>query len=178
MRMVCHLTLPHNAHGMFWHGINLHWAYTTLLPGIRRKTVCPHQAKDILHDGFLRFALTTSPHRNEEPHAYLRTIVQNLLLEQYRKDSYFADYQQQADLEEPASVSTEHLADIKQRLALVTQIIQDLPPRCRQVFIMYRIEGHAQKDIAEQMQISLNMVERHLIRALLDLRAAREKFLK
>lgn len=163
---------------MFWHGINLHWAYTTLLPGIRRKTVCPHQAKDILHDGFLRFALTTSPHRNQEPHAYLRTIVQNLILEQYRKDSYFADYQQQTELEEPATVSAEHLADIKQRLELVTQIIQDLPPKCRQVFIMYRIEGHAQKDIAEQLKISLNMVERHLIRTLLDLRAAREQFLK
>lgn len=163
---------------MFWHGINLHWAYTTLLPGIRRKTLCPHHAKDILHDGFLRFALTPSPHRHESPHAYLRTIVQNLLLEQYRRERYLADYQQQLDSEEPASVSSEQLADIKQRLELVTQIIQALPPRCRQVFIMYRIEGYAQKEIAAQMQISLNMVERHLIRALLDIRAAREQFLK
>ena len=163
---------------MFWHGIDLHWAYTTLLPGIRRKTHCQHQAKDILHDGFLRFALTTSPNRGQEPHAYLRTIVQNLILEQHRKQSYFTDYQQQVDLEEPATISSEHLADIKQRLALVTQIIQDLPPRCRQVFVMYRIEGYAQKEIASQLSISLNMVERHLIRALLDIRAAREQFLK
>jgi RNA polymerase sigma-70 factor (ECF subfamily) len=135
-------------------------------------------AKDILHDGFLRFALTSSPHRDDEPHAYLRTIVQNLVLEQYRKESYFVDYQQQADHEEPTTVSAEHLADIKQRLELVTQIIQDLPPRCRQVFVMYRIEGFAQKEIASQLEISLNMVERHLIRALLDIRTAREKFLK
>lgn len=163
---------------MLWHGINLQWAYTTLLPGIRRKTHCQHQAKDILHDGFLRFALTTSPHRSEEPHAYLRTIVHNLILEQYRKDSYLADYQQQADLEQATTISSEHLADIKQRLELVTQIIQDLPPRCRQVFIMYRIEGYAQKEIARQLNISLNMVERHLIRALLDLRNARAQFLK
>lgn len=163
---------------MLWHGINLHWAYSTLLPGIRRKTQCQHHAKDILHDGFLRFALTTSPNRGQEPHAYLRTIVQNLLLEHYRKERYFAEYQQQADLEEPVTISVEHLADIKQRLELVTQIIQDLPPKCRQVFVMYRIEGHAQKDIATQLNISLNMVERHLIRALLNLRAAREQFLK
>jgi len=162
---------------MLWHGINLHWAYTTLLPGIRRKTQCQHQAKDILHDGFLRFALTTSPHRTQEPHAYLRTIVQNLILENYRKERYFAEYQQQIDLEEPLTFSAEHLADIKQRLELVTQIIQDLPPKCRQVFVMYRIEGFAQKEIAAQLNISLNMVERHLIRALLDLRAAREQFL-
>ncbi len=163
---------------MFWHGINLHWAYSTLLPSIKRKTLCSHAAKDILHDGFLRFALTTSPNRDPEPHAYLRTIVQNLILEQYRRDSYFHEYQQQADLEEPATVSAEHLADIRQRLELVTQIIQDLPTRCRQVFVMYRIEGHAQQDIASQLNISVNMVERHLIRALLDIRAAREQFLK
>lgn len=43
---------------------------------------------------------------------------------------------------------------------------------------MYRIEGFAQKEIAAELNISLNMVERHLIRALLDLRTAREQFLK
>ena len=163
---------------MFWYGINLNWAYTTLLPGIRRKTQCQHQAKDILHDGFLRFALTNSPNRGQEPHAYLRTIVQNLILEHHRKQRYFKDYLQQAELEEPTTVSVEHLADIKQRLELVTLIIQDLPPKCRQVFILYRIEGHTQKEIAERVQISLNMVERHLIRALLDIRSARDQFLK
>lgn len=162
---------------MLWHGINLHWAYSTLLPSIKRKTLCPHAAKDILHDGFLRFALTTSPNRDPEPHAYLRTIVQNLILEQYRKDNYFHQYQQEIDTEEPHTVSAEHLADIRQRLELVTQIIQDLPARCRQVFVMYRIEGRPQQEIATQLNISLNMVERHLIRALLDLRAARQQFL-
>ena len=35
-----------------------------------------------------------------------------------------------------------------------------------------------QNQIAEQLNISLNMVERHLIRALLDIRAARKQLLE
>jgi RNA polymerase sigma-70 factor (ECF subfamily) len=42
------------------------------------------------------------------------------------------------------------------------------------VFWLARIEGHRQAHIASMLNISLSMVERHLMRALLDLRAARE----
>jgi RNA polymerase sigma-70 factor (ECF subfamily) len=42
------------------------------------------------------------------------------------------------------------------------------------VFWLARIEGHRQVHIATLLGISLNMVERHLIRALLDLRTARD----
>jgi RNA polymerase sigma-70 factor (ECF subfamily) len=60
---------------------------------------------------------------------------------------------------------------------LLNQIIQDLPPRCREAFILFKIEGLSQKQIAVNLGISLNMVERHLIRALLDIRSAREQLL-
>ena len=168
------LTALHYDH-LFWSGIDLQWAYATLLPSIIRKTHCNHHAKDILHDGFLRFALSSNPNRHDQPHAYLQTIVHNLMLEKYRKDTYLHDYQQSklnADLTLP---SAEHLADIKQRLTLLSQIIHDLPPRCREVFIRFRIDGQSQQSIADQLGISLNMVERHLIRALLDIRAARQQ---
>ena len=160
---------------LFWCGIDLHWAYVTLLPRITRKTHCKHQAKDILHDSFLRFALSSNPNRLNQPHAYLQTIVQNLVLEKYRKDAYILEYQDSLSHNVATIPSVEHLADIKQRLALISQIIDDLPPRCREVFIRFRIEGQSQQSIADQIGISLNMVERHLIRALLDIRAARQQ---
>lgn len=162
---------------LYWCGVDLLWAYKTLLPSITRKTQCTHHARDILHDGFLCFALSRNTDRLQEPHAYLRTIVQNLVVEKYRKDRYAQHYLDSTDFDEASVPSPEHLADIKQRLVLLNQIIQDLPSRCREVFILFRIEGHSQKQIASDLNISLNMVERHLIRALLDIRAAREQLL-
>ena len=162
---------------LYWCGVDLLWAYKSLLPSIIRKTRCTHQAKDILHDGFLSFALSNNPDQRHQPHAYLRTIVQNLVVEKYRKDTYAQNYLDSIEFDEASIPSPEHLADIKQRLDLLSQIIQDLPPRCREVFILFRIEGHSQKQIASDLNISLNMVERHLIRALLDIRSAREQLL-
>jgi RNA polymerase sigma-70 factor (ECF subfamily) len=157
--------------------VDLLWAYKTLLPSIARKTQCKHHAKDILHDGFLCFALSSNPSRLQEPHAYLRTIVQHLVVEKYRKDTRSQNYLDSIEFEEASVPSPEHLADIKQRLMLLNQIIQDLPPRCREAFILFKIEGLSQKQIAVNLGISLNMVERHLIRALLDIRSAREQLL-
>ena len=71
--------------------------------------------------------------------------------------------------------SAEHLADMQQRLEALQRVIDCLPPLCREVFWLARIEGHRQPEIARMLGISLSTVERHLIRALLDLRAARER---
>ena len=162
---------------LMWHGVDLRWAYADLLPSIYRQTYCKHSAYDILHDALIRFALTKNPNRQQQPHAYLRTITQNLMLEKYRKESYANHYQQDLYDEELSAPSPEHLADIRQRLILLNQIIEDLPARCREVFILFRMEGIKQQQIAEQLNISLSMVERHLIRALLDIRAARKQLL-
>lgn len=163
---------------MVWLGIDLSWAYADLLPSIYRQTYCKQSAYDILHDALLRFALTKNPRREEQPHAYLRTITQNLLLENYRKNSYFRSYQDSLGYEVLTAPSTEHLADLQQRLILLNSVIENLPARCREVFILFRIDGIKQAEIARQLNISLNMVERHLIRALLDIRALREQVLE
>lgn len=50
--------------------------------------------------------------------------------------------------------------------------MQQLPPRCRQVFIMRRFGGLHQEEIARRLGISRNMVEKHMRLALERLRAA------
>lgn len=69
---------------LYWSGVDLLCVYKNLLPSIIKKTRCTHQAKDILHDGFLCFALSSNPDQRQQPHAYLRAVVQNLVVEKYR----------------------------------------------------------------------------------------------
>src|SRR5690606_33376905 len=109
---------------MHWHGIDLHWAYADLLPGIYRKTHCRHHAFDILHEALVRFALTRSPGRREQPHAYLRTIVRNLLTDSYHEMARHVPLPEEGEAslaleaDRPFTPSTEHLADIQQRMRL------------------------------------------------------------
>ncbi|HQN65845.1 MAG TPA: sigma-70 family RNA polymerase sigma factor [Methylophilus sp.] len=156
----------------------MQWAYKHLIPGIVRHTECNQYAYDVLHDAILRFALSANPDKHQRPHAYLRVIVNNLLLDSYHRDA------RQAAINLHAATANTHyepsaecLADMQQRLMLLQQIIEKLPRRCREVFWLFKIEGLTQQQIAAQLGISVNMVERHMIRALMDLRAAKQYLL-
>lgn len=45
---------------------------------------------------------------------------------------------------------------------IVTDIIDSLPEKCREIFIKSKIEGKRQKEIAEEMNISLKTVENQM----------------
>jgi RNA polymerase sigma factor (sigma-70 family) len=170
-----------------WHGIDLQWAYGSLLRAVVRRTQCAHRAKDVLHDAFVRFALKPGTTELLAPPAYFRTVVQSVLADQHR------DAQRLPLLaDEPGATDDAHDDDarafssglyhpsaqdlfaIRQRLDLFQRLLDALPPKCRDVFWLFRIEGHSQPEIAARLGISLNMVERHIMRALVDLRAARD----
>ena len=44
------------------------------------------------------------------------------------------------------------------------QAVRRLPPRCRQVFLMHRVLGWRQAEIAKELQVSVSMVEKHIRR--------------
>lgn len=163
---------------MNWFGLDLRWAYTDLLGNIAYKSGCPHRAKDILHDAILCFVFSDNPSRIQSPHAYLRGIVSHLLVDEHRYASKFVEVDTVSHEVQAHSPSAEHLADIRQRLNHLQRIIDNLPARCREVFWMFHVHGMSHKDIALQLGISVNMVERHIIRAMLDLRAARQSLLQ
>ncbi len=52
----------------------------------------------------------------------------------------------------------------------IEKTIQSLPDRCREVFILSRISGLKNREIAEKLDISIKNVERHLNRALQSFR--------
>jgi RNA polymerase sigma-70 factor (ECF subfamily) len=53
--------------------------------------------------------------------------------------------------------------ELKQK---IERTIQSLPERCREVFILSRINGLKNKEIAEKININIKNVERHLNRAM------------
>jgi RNA polymerase sigma-70 factor (ECF subfamily) len=48
----------------------------------------------------------------------------------------------------------------------IEKTIQSLPDRCREVFILSRMDGLKNKEIAEKLDINIKNVERHLSRAM------------
>lgn len=159
---------------LHWFGLDVHWAYRDCLPGLQRQTGCRQRALDVLHDALLRFALMQQREHIREPQAYFHQISQHLLLDHWRRDSRYQWQAQTDDTSLPSVPDSCELAMLRQKLQHLQALIERLPPRCREVFWLVRVEGQRQQAVAEQLGISLNMVEKHLIRALLDLRTLAE----
>jgi RNA polymerase sigma-70 factor (ECF subfamily) len=182
-----------------WQGIDLGWAYGELLHGLARRTRCMHRAKDALHDAFLRYGV--APRAGvTDPQAYFRQVLRSVLVDHHRsaarlplwadlrQSSASAGHQAPVRATSPApdahdesldailgtAPSAEVIAELRERLRLLQAVIDALPPRCREVFWLFRVEGCTQPEIAQRLGVSLNMVERHVMRALVDLRATRE----
>ena len=70
--------------------------------------------------------------------------------------------------EEPTpDQSVEH----QQRLDLLRDAILTLPPRCREVYLLNRMQGMSFVQIARHLGISTQAVEKHVAKALVDLRS-------
>jgi RNA polymerase sigma factor (sigma-70 family) len=165
-----------------WYGLDLRWVYADLLAVVGRQIRSLHHAQDILHDALIRYALFSRDRTITHPRAYLRSIVGTVLADHCHEQARYRSFESDEELESlrgsvGMAPSADQMADLQQRLVLVQQILEALPPRCRQVFWMARIEGITQPEIARLLGISLNMVERHIMRALLDLKAARDRLL-
>lgn len=164
---------------MVWHGVDLRWAYTDLLGSIQRRTGCVQRAYDILHDSLIRLALVRCDTPIPQPHAYLRVVVGNVIVDRYKDEARWVEI---PDEESARAVfdhapSAEHLAWLNQRLRFMQTILDCLPPRCREVFWFFCVEGYTQPEIAARLGISQKVVERHVARAMIDIRAARQEIL-
>jgi RNA polymerase sigma-70 factor (ECF subfamily) len=62
--------------------------------------------------------------------------------------------------------SPEREISAKQELELLRAAIEDLPPRCREVFLLSRVRRMTYPEIAAHCSISVKMVEKHISRAL------------
>lgn len=134
-----------------------------------------HEAQDLVQNAFER--LLSAQHagqRTDNPRAMLYRIARNLLVDRHRHlrvRQHDGDevLQQQAAL---PSCEPETVVAGMQRLRLLADAIEALPPRCRAAFVRHRIDGLSHAEVAAEMGISLNMVERHVMLAVAACRKA------
>ncbi len=134
-------------------------------------------AEDILHDLFL------SLWRNrqnlleiESLPAYLYSSCRYLILAHYRKEmkkGYSVDLNNLDVLDE--SISLEDRIHYRYVIDVVSNEIENLPEKCRNVFKLSRIEYLTNKEIAERMAISESTVEKHINKAISRLRSVLRK---
>jgi RNA polymerase sigma-70 factor (ECF subfamily) len=69
-------------------------------------------------------------------------------------------------------ISPERRLDAHQQLKRLAQALNDLPPKCRQVVWMRRVEALSQKQVAERLGVSERTVESHVLKGMYLLKQA------
>ena len=117
---------------------------------------------DIVQEAYVRVLAARSSREITSPRAFLFATARNLALGRLRHLKVEADF---ALAEAAAPDVSDAGADVAQAVAraqeleLLTQAIQSLPTRCRQVITLRRIYGLPQKEVAARLGIAEHTVE-------------------
>lgn len=135
------------------------------------KFVDEEPAKDIIQDIFLKLWNNRTIEVTESISGLLFTMVRNKCLQQLEKEKVRAGYLSNAKLklreEELLYYTEEHISIIQVELQnKLDDAIKKLPEKCREVFLLSRFQDKKNKEIAEELGISIKSVEKHITKAL------------
>lgn len=146
---------------------------TTLRPALAGRLGSTHDADDVLHDAFVRMLHGYARADIRNPLAMLARIAMNIVRDGARRNATRTAMLSR-EVEPPCTVAPPPdpetgLAE-RQNLASLRDAIDSLPPRCREVFLLHRVEGLPQAEVARLLGITRSGVEKHLMRANAQLR--------
>lgn len=133
-----------------------------------------NETEEIVQEAFLKvWEKRASLDSNQNFDAYLFTIAKNIVYNKAKQRAYhFAFQNYLASYESGLCYNTEQKLEFEELKALLDQIYTSLPPVRRKVFMMSRLQGLSNSEIAAELNTSTSNIENHLNKAL---RYIREK---
>ncbi|MGZ8181062.1 MAG: RNA polymerase sigma factor [Methylobacter sp.] len=134
---------------------------------------CPDIAADLAQESFIIFFREAQKQTIDHPRGFLFRVAKNLAYDHIKHRKVTENYVQTKEqpLPPPSEFpSAEKLVSIDERLAAITRILDELPLRTREIFVLNRVYGMTYAEIAKDLSISDSAVEKHMAKALLHCR--------
>ncbi|UJB64568.1 sigma-70 family RNA polymerase sigma factor [Acidovorax sp. YS12] len=147
--------------------------YRELLNFLSRAVRDRDTAADLAQESYVRvLAAQQAGQPVQDPRALLYRTARNLVIDQHRRASVRAGTDATAPpggevcepdhLHGPRALEPDTILASREGLAAVIATIDQLPPRCREAFILYKFDGLSYAEIAARMGISTRTVEMQL----------------
>ncbi len=130
---------------------------------------------DIAQETFLKAFVAESKTDVRSPKSFLFRVAKHAALDEIAKNS--TEYNEDSDdstvlqgrkvLQGIEHISVEQEYEGKQKLMVFSQAVASLPPNCRRVFLLRKMDGLKVKEIARKLDISVSGVEKHIATGLL-----------
>ncbi len=133
---------------------------------LRKRLGNTSDAADLAHDTFVRILGRDQHATFREPRAYLATIANGLVVSHWRRrDLERAWLDTIASYPQAVLPSAEDRAIILETLDQIARMLDGMPARCRNVFLLSQLDGLTYPQIARQLGISVNVVQKDMTRA-------------
>ena len=135
---------------------------------MRRRTGNPETAADLTQDVFIKLSsIRVGLPDERQARAYLFRMASNLAIDHVRTESRRADLLSGTEvLFEDAEVGPDETAILRDQVRVVEEALTELPAKCRDVLFMSRQLGMMHKEIADELGVSVSLVEKYQLRAL------------
>jgi RNA polymerase sigma factor (sigma-70 family) len=125
--------------------------------------------EDLIQEAFLRLQVYCRDKDVVQTEAFLVRTALNLSIDQHRRETVASVVP--GALDAMQLIDPNPLPDVvcaaQERLKHMRQGLANLSPRQREVFLLNRVEGYSFAQIAQQLHLSMSMVEKHAAKAVL-----------
>lgn len=154
---------------------NAYNEHSASLKGYLMKTVSEAEAEDLMHDVYVRMASHSGLCKVENLRAFMFTTATNLLRDRWRRANAahaphwvsLEDHDVSTDSGDPAEVM-----QWRDSLEKVSRTFDEMPENSQRAFSLSRFGGQSYAEIAEQLEVSVSMIEKHISLVLCGLRKA------
>jgi RNA polymerase sigma-70 factor (ECF subfamily) len=133
---------------------------------LRRRLGCSEQAADLTHDTYLRLIVSGRLPEPAQSRLYLLQIAKGLVIDLHRRRVLETTYLEAlASLPEAEMPSAEHQALVLDLLTRIDRMLDELPARVREAFMLSQFDGLTYGAIAARMHVSVGSVRKYMLKA-------------
>jgi RNA polymerase sigma-70 factor (ECF subfamily) len=127
------------------------------------------EISDLRQEAYARVYDAARRERPAQVKPFLFQVARNLIIDRLRKQSVVS-LESMADFDwlnvSDEKPSSEAYVAARQELRLLQAALDSLPPRCRQVVLLRKVEGIPQKEVAARMGVTTETVENQVAKGM------------
>lgn len=129
----------------------------------------PKEIEDIVQETYVRICEVSREESINCPKSFMYRVVRNLALDHIKRAETRLSVSLDDQSDDISRVLERHDGDVvfqeaaaKEEFELFCKAVRQLPVQCRRVFVLKKVYGYSQKEIAHDLNISESTVEKHI----------------
>lgn len=153
----------------------LNSAYLSIQRNLQRavsRIVPPKEVEDIVQETYVRICQVENKESIRHPRAFIMRTAHNLALDYIKRAESRLTVSMGDDVElEHADMDKDvdelyRQFSVNEEFSLLCEAIRLLPIQCRKVFVLKKVYGYTQREIAKELDLSESTVEKHIAKGI------------